>query len=173
MGTVHEITVTYLEMRSDPRNHTPAPADHIALLRAVEPPVSFYRYLYDAVGRQHVWVDRKRMSDDDLRSVIHDPGVEVYVLYRNGWPAGYSELDFRKFPEVELAYMGLTPEAVGQGLGKFLLTRSIAIAWAREPERVIVQTCTLDHPAALPLYQKSGFVAYARKHATIQDMDDE
>ncbi len=172
MGTVHDITVTYLEMRSDPHNHEPVPADHIALLRAVEPPVSFYRYLYDAVGRQYVWVDRKRMSDDNLKSVIHDPEVEVYVLYRDGWPAGYSELDFRKFPEVELAYMGLMPEAVGRGLGKFLLTQSISIAWAREPNRVIVQTCTLDHPGALPLYQRCGFVPYAQKQTTIEDLDD-
>ena len=40
-----------------------APPGKLALLRAENPTVSFYRYLYDAVGRDWLWTDRKRLSD--------------------------------------------------------------------------------------------------------------
>jgi hypothetical protein len=36
-------------------------------------------------------------------------------------------------------------------------------AWAARPRRLWVHTCTLDHPAALAFYQRSGFVAYRRQ----------
>ena len=48
-------------------------------------------------------------------------------------------------------------------LGKWLLAEAIRAAWAKLPKRVIVQTCTLDGPAALPLYQKMGFTPYAQE----------
>jgi hypothetical protein len=35
------------------------------------------------------------MSDEKLGSIIQDPKVEIYVLYVNGVPAGYSEIDRR------------------------------------------------------------------------------
>ena len=45
----------------------------------------------------------------------------------------------------------------GLGLGKWLLSTAISAAWAHKPGKIILQTNTLDHPAALPLYQKMGF----------------
>jgi len=171
MGTVHPITVTFLEMHEEPRLRIPLPAGRIAIIRAHHPPVHFYRYLYDAVGREYVWVNRKRLSDDELAEIVQDPQVELYVLYVEGAPAGYAELDFRKLPDVELAFFGLMPEFLGRGLGKYLLGQAIKLAWARNPRRLHVQTCTLDHPSALPLYQKCGFVPFAQEETTIEDLD--
>jgi GNAT superfamily N-acetyltransferase len=167
MAIEHETTVTYLEMTADPHLHTPPPTGKTALIRAERPPITFYRYLYDTIGHGYLWVDRKRLDDDALAAIIHDEAVEIYVLYRNGWPAGYFELDFRNMPEVELEYLGIVPEALGQGLGRYLLAQAISLAWLRNPERLIVQTCTLDHPKALPLYQKCGFVPYAQETKTV------
>lgn len=172
MGTVHPITITYLEMREEPRLHTPVPAEKLAIMRAEEPPVHFYRYLYDVVGHNYVWVNRKRLSDEELAAIIQDPEVELYVLYVRGSPAGYAELDFRKFPDVELAFFGLMPEYIGRGLGRYLLVQAIKTAWQRGPERLHVQTCTMDHPAALTLYQRCGFVPFAQEETTIEDLDD-
>ena len=61
-------TITYLEMMQAP-DLPPlhSPKERIALLRAENPSVSFYRFLYDAVGRPWMWTDRKRMSDRELR----------------------------------------------------------------------------------------------------------
>jgi GNAT superfamily N-acetyltransferase len=112
------------------------------------------------VGRDYCWVDRNLMPDEDLRRIIQDPGVEVYVLSVAGAPAGYAELDRRQPGEIELAYFGLFPDFVGRGLGKFFLAWAVERAWSHGPRRVWVHTCDLDHPAALPNYLKAGFVVY-------------
>ena len=91
------------------------------------------------------------------------------MLYRNGAPAGFGELDRRQPGEIELAYFGLMPDAIGQGLGVWLLHETIDLAWSYEPERLWLHTCTLDHPRALPLYQRAGFVPYKQETKTIPD----
>jgi GNAT superfamily N-acetyltransferase len=83
-------------------------------------------------------------------------------------PAGYFELDCRNREEIWLAYFGIIPEFRGRGLGKWLLSEAIAAAWLRKPERVRVETCTLDDPRALPLYQRMGFVPYERRHKVME-----
>ena len=47
---------------------------------------------------------------------------------------------------------------------------AISAAWAHGPKRVTVQTCTLDHPAALPLYQKLGFTPVAQKKEVVRPL---
>ena len=159
-----ETTVTYLEMRSPPRRPaTPAPLGKLAIMRAERPTVSFYRYLYNTIGEAWNWSERRRASDEALRAIIRHPEVWIYVLYVTGVPAGFAELDSRRAGEVELAYFGLTPEYIGRGLGAYLLDWAVAAAWTHKPKRVWVHTCTLDHPRALPLYQRAGFVPYKRR----------
>ena len=46
-----------------------------------------------------------------------DPKVEIYVLYVNGEPAGYVELDRRPEPDIDFAYFGIFPQFVGRGFG--------------------------------------------------------
>jgi GNAT superfamily N-acetyltransferase len=135
------------------------------------PNIHFYRYLYDAVGRDLVWIDRKKLSDAELGKIISDAAVEVWVLYIGGQPAGYFEIDGRAMPDVEIEYFGLIPEYHGRGLGKWFLAEAIRAAWARKPTRVTVETCTLDGPAALPLYQKLGFVPYDRRDKVMELID--
>ena len=170
------ITITKLEMRARPshvRPQLPHSGDHLRamLLKLDAPPVHFYRYLYNAVGDEYVWVARRRMDDATLTSIVRDPKVGIYVLYVGGAPAGYAELDFRRRGEVELAYFGLLPDFIGRGLGAFLLASAIDIAWSQPIERLWVHTNTLDHPRALPLYQKMGFVPYAQEKAEIVPLD--
>ena len=171
MSKVHTTTVTFLEMTAAPGAHPPAPAHKLALMRAVSPTLHFYRYLYDVVGRDYLWVNRKQLSDTDLRSIICHEQVEVYVLYVDGVPAGFAELDFRTPGEAELSYMGLVPGFVGAGLGQYLLAQATRIAWSHPIKRFKVQTCTLDHPRALGLYQRMGFVPYAQTQAEIEELD--
>lgn len=168
-----EVTTTYLEMLQRPRRSKHAAPEHrtLALLRAELPPLHFYRYLYETVGEPWLWYERRAMGDDELSSIVHDPRVEVCVLYVDGCPGGYAELDARNFPEIELAYCGLVPEFIGQGLGLYLIECAVERAWAREhePSRVWVHTCTLDHPRALLAYQHAGFRPYKEESGTIDD----
>jgi GNAT superfamily N-acetyltransferase len=107
------------------------------------------------------------MKDEALATIVQDENVYIYVLYCEGAPAGYAELDFRNMPNAELAYFGLIPDFIGRGLGGFLLATAIDIAWSRPIERLWVHTNTLDHPRALPLYQQLGFVPYAQEKTQI------
>jgi GNAT superfamily N-acetyltransferase len=132
------------------------------LLKCERPPVHFYRYLYEAVGGSLHWIDRRSLTDERLSALIHDESIDIFVLYVGGAPAGFFEIDHHTSEQVELKYFGLVPEFRGRGLGKWLLNEAIGCCWRHTPIRVIVDTCTLDSPAALPLYQKLGFTAYAR-----------
>ncbi len=165
-----ETTVTFLEQLSEPIFHFAPPANFRKLLltRVEKPSIHFYRYLYDAVGRGLSWVDRKKLADSELASIIGNEAVEVWVLYLGGQPAGYFEIDAREHALVEIEYFGLLPEYHGRGLGKWFLAEAIRAAWARKPQRVIVETCTLDGPAALPLYQKLGFTPYDRRDKVME-----
>ncbi len=152
--------------------HLAPPLRNYALLRAEKPTLHFYRYLYHMVGRDYAWVNRKRMPDVELAEIVHDARVEIYVLYAGGVPAGFFELDFRNMPDVDLVFFGLMPEYSGIGLSRFLLSQAIIIAWRDGCRRLQVQTCTLDHPRALPLYQRMGFEPYAQESAELVTIDD-
>lgn len=157
------IITTYLEMTARPNLPLVVPTvKHHALLGAQGITVSFYRYLYDAVGRPWYWTDRKTVPDAELAEILADPDVDVFVAYADGTPAGYFELDGREKGVIDLAYFGIMPDFIGCRLGPWLLGQAIDMAWSREPERMTVNTCTLDHPKALPMYQRFGFVPYDR-----------
>lgn len=168
-GATVETVVTYLEMTAPPSLFVPTPAGmRLALMRTEGIPVHFYRYLYDVIGRDHVWVDRKRLSDEALAAELSSPGVEVFVLYGGGVPAGFFELDRINERITWLRYFGIVPDFHGRGLGKWLLKEALAEAWRTSPARVRVETCTLDSPRALPLYQRLGFVPYERQHKVME-----
>jgi GNAT superfamily N-acetyltransferase len=163
------MTVTFLEMRAKPPAFPPAsPKGKIAILRAENPSVHFYRYLYETIGRDYYWVDRVKMDDTTLTAIIRDPQVELYILYVNGCPAGMAELDFRDAHTGLIAYFGLMPEFIGRRLGYFFLYHAVANAWAKPITALLVNTCTLDHPRALALYQRMGFKAYSREDRSVE-----
>ena len=155
-----EVTRTYLEMRS-PGELTPGPAprDPPRLERIEACTVSFFRYLYEEVGRAYHWTDRLSWSDQQVRTHLANPAVSLWLLTSGATPAGYFELLARDDRSIEIAYFGLLPEFVGRGWGGFLLTRAVETAWEMKPDRVWLHTCTLDHPAALPNYIRRGFRA--------------
>jgi GNAT superfamily N-acetyltransferase len=160
-----ETLVTYLEMTKPPGGAPLRPPVGIEVRRALRPTIGFYRYLYDAIGKDWVWYERKLLDDAELEAAIHDPAVEVNVLWADGVPAGLAELDSRLPPDIELAYFGMLPEFIGQGLGRFLLDWAVHHVWRGRPRRFWVHTCDLDHPRALGVYQKAGFRTYERRMA--------
>ncbi len=164
-----EVTITYLEQSVRPNlPRPPAPTRKTALMRVEHPPVHFYRYLYDLVGAPWNWISRRNMNDQELAALIHDPEVYLYVLYVDGAPAGMAEIDARKNDIHELKFFGLAPDWVGAGLGRFFLTNVLDLAWSREPQVLRLETCSLDHPAALPLYQKFGFAVTDRRSGVVE-----
>jgi GNAT superfamily N-acetyltransferase len=155
-----DVRVVFLQMLSRSSRVVPPPRDGLTVVHAERPTVASYRSLYEAVGGPWQWLSRRKLSDEELARVIHDPGDEVHVLHVDGDTAGFAELDRRVEGEIELVQFGLLPAFIGRGLGKYFLQWAIDRAWGYGPRRLWLHTCTLDHPNALPNYLKAGFVVY-------------
>jgi len=152
-----DVVRTYLELlnRADLR---PAPLPPGARVVRRDPcDVDQYRRLYHAVGARWNWRDRLVWTDDQLAAHLSSPAVSVWELLVGGRSAGYFELKRDHGSSVEIAYFGLIPEFIGQGLGAALLTRAVEEAWSLGAGRVWLHTCTLDSPHALPNYRSRGF----------------
>jgi ribosomal protein S18 acetylase RimI-like enzyme len=127
-------------------------------IRRVEVPLAEWsRFLYLAVGRHWHWTDRLAWAEPAWQVHLARPGVETWVAWTEGTPAGYYELDAGPRGDVEILYFGLLPAFIGRGWGGHLLTHAVRRAWALGAGRVILNTCSLDHPAALAAYQARGF----------------
>lgn len=160
------VTVTYLAMEAPPES-APAPlpvGQRVAIVAATDPPPDYFLYLYEAVGTDWGWTDWLERSRTALEAFVGDPKVVVHTLLVDGWPGGFFMLDTREAGTCDIAYFGLVPQAIGRGLGRWFLGQAVATGWACSGvARLTVNTCTLDHPAALGLYQKLGFLPIRRE----------
>ncbi|HEX8126970.1 MAG TPA: GNAT family N-acetyltransferase [Allosphingosinicella sp.] len=157
--------VTYLEMTRRPPLR-PLPASPLRLERWREPEPGRYRLLFERVGARWLWYSRLAMDDARLRREI----AEVHaVVDRGGIEVGMVELDFRAPGQGLIRFLGLVPELAGRGHGPWLLGNALALAWRPGVERVLVNTCTLDHPAALKAYLNAGFTAVKRAFESFPD----
>lgn len=134
--------------------------DRLHIIPMRQPDVRYYKFLYTSVGETLRWRDRLLMPEDELLAALRRPGCHVSALFVDGVPAGYFELLKDDQEVTELAYFGLRPEFYGRRLGKHLLSCAIQRAWDDGAKRIWVHTCNLDAPAALPNYQKRGFMIY-------------
>ena len=145
-----DVVTTYMEMTERPTRPTvPCPPGQYAVLRLERPSVTFYRYLYSQVGERWMWSDRRKMSDETLDAAINAEGIEIYVLYAGGEPAGYVELDRRAKPDIRIAYFGLAPFFIGRGLGRYLLNWAVDLAWSYGPRTAAGQHLVVRPPARL------------------------
>lgn len=169
-GGTLTVTTWSLEQTS-PEDLVPArvpdTASDIRIERAEVPSPEFSRYLYTAVGGDVTWTDRLPWSYAQWEEFLR-PGVETWVAYDRGTPAGFIELDGSNAQAegtVEISYFGLNHAFRGRRLGGHLLTCGTARAWdlgLRHPEhgatrRVWVHTCSKDGPYALGNYERRGF----------------
>ena len=161
--------VTTLEMRRRPAPR-PIPASSLRLVHWPRPEPGNYRTLFTRVGAPWLWYSRLALDEAALVAVIHHADVGVYaVLDRAGIEVGMVELDHRIPGSCGIAYFALVPELARQGHGRWLMAQTLARAWRPGVERLWLNTCTLDHPAALGFYQAQGFVAVARTMETFAD----
>jgi GNAT superfamily N-acetyltransferase len=163
------VTVWHLDQASPaalPAEPVPAPAGvDLAVVRAELIGPEFARFLYTAVGGVWNWTDRLEWSYADWEKRLAVAGAETWVAWVSGTPAGFVQLEPREDGVVEVVYFGLLPAFIGRGLGGHLLDLGLRRAWdladrhASLPatRRVIVETCSLDGPAALRNYLSRGF----------------
>ena len=160
--------VTHLEMTARPALRRD-PAGAWTLRRVEMPPLDWFRDLYRRVGEEWLWISKIRMPDAELAAIIQSPLMEIYALAHEGRDEGLLELDFREPGQCEFVSFGLTEKLVGIGAGRWLMNRALELAWSRPVDRVWLHTCTLDHPAALAFYQRSGFRPFRRQVEVVTD----
>ena len=151
--------ITELEMDVMPSRRTPLPSGQkISLMRTSGMTPEYYAFLYEQVGRPHHWFVRRNMPDAMLKAELESGKSEIWVLHADGCPAGFFEIGMEDLPEkAEIRLLGLLPAYQGRGLSKFLISEAVFAAWAHNPQKVAIETNTLDSPRALVLYQKAGF----------------
>ncbi|MGP3922887.1 GNAT family N-acetyltransferase [Streptomyces sp. 8N616] len=170
------ITVTTWSLeQTSPADLAPAtPPDAGSGIRIVRSEVlspEFSRFLYTAVGGDVTWTDRLGWPYERWQAFLDRPGVETWVAYVRGTPAGYIELEAQDEGVVEISYFGLIPAFRGRRVGGYLLSEGTARAWdlaERWPgltptKRVWVHTCSKDGPYALDNYRRRGFRLFGTK----------
>ncbi|QEC67695.1 GNAT family N-acetyltransferase [Panacibacter ginsenosidivorans] len=148
--------VNFLEMHKQPEARPVVPEGVSFLLLQKPVDTELYRHYYRNVGFTYNWLDRLAITGDELHKKINAENVLIYALKVNNADAGYAEFALEN-EYTEIVYFGLFPEFVGRGLGKSFLKWVIFKAWSFGAKWIQLNTCSLDHPNALPLYQAQGF----------------
>lgn len=155
--TFVDTVVTYLKMETPPAEKLP-PMEGVSFRLWPKPiDVESYRRVYYGVGKEHHWVDRLVMPEEEVSALINDEKIDIYVMEVGGETAGYCEF-IKEKAFTEILYFGLLPAFIGKGLGKYFLRRAIEHAWSYGVQWIQLNTCGLDHPHALNNYKRNGFV---------------
>ena len=168
-----EVTTTELEMLS-PGEFQPKILDRndVAVKKVEIPMPVINHFFFVNVGRPWKWYSRLKWTLADWRALVEKETTTTWIGYIKGSPFGYIELDLQD-DSVEIAFFGLLPQFIGMGLGGFLLSEAIRLAWELEPKRVWVHTCTLDHKYALNNYLARGLSIFNEKTAIERVPDDD
>ena len=149
---------TLADLRTAP---TPAVTGRLDSIPAC--PVPRWRALYHQIGAAWHWHDRDQWPDDALAERLAREAVAIFEVAvqtpHGAWdrPVGFLELERHDDGSVEIVYLGLDRAVHGQGLGGWLVGEAARHAAAMGNGRVVLNTCTLDAPAALPNYLARGF----------------
>ena len=119
---------------------------------------NFNKFFYKQIGIDHYWRDRLVWSDKDWLNYVKNKNLETHIIKKNNDLVGYYEQEYHENSnEVELINMGVLKEFRGLKLGSILLNHAIASASRKNPNRMWVHTCSLDHKYALNNYKSKGF----------------
>ena len=156
-----DVTIKFLEMTA-PGELRPKRASlaGVTVARVPNPIPELNRFFYGTVGRDFGWFERLGWPLAAWREYVERPDLDTYVLAVDGIPAGYFELLRHENGDSEIKYFGLIESFIGKGLGAHMLTAAVEAAWAGGAKRVILDTCSLDHPNAFAHYVARGFKHY-------------
>ena len=167
-GKLHTV-ITHLSMEAPPPHEPPATPPGVAIARRWTISTDEYLCLYHEIGDDWLWWSRLTWDETMLAAYLVEEETEIYVAEADGEEIGLIELNLRPAPDIELRYLGVIPSRIGTGLGGWLLRYGIAAVARHRPRRMILNTCTLDHPGALAFYQRHGF---AVTHSEVDIVDD-
>ena len=111
------------------------------------------KFFYKQIGADHYWRDRLIWSDKEWLKYSQNKNLETHIIKKAEDLVGFYEQEYHPGSnEVELINMGILKEFRGLKLGSILLNHAIASASRKNPDRMWVHTCSLDHKHALQNY---------------------
>ena len=132
------------------------------------PDFQLNKFLYKNVGKKHRWIDRLIWTDSQWINYVEDKKVNTYILKKNNDIGGYFELIYhKKKNEIEIAYLGLLEDYLNKNLGSYLLYSALKKSFLKNPTRVWVHTCSLDHKNALNNYLSRGMKVFKEETLSI------
>lgn len=155
------VVVTYFEMTQKPEISDDQQG--LTLTEWEHPDLAEYRTLFRKVGDDWLWFGRLLLTDEELRSAIHAPQIEIFKAQSDRRNIGFVELDFSQPEQCEIYYFGLVPGMNGKGHGGAMMAEALKRAWRDGIKRVWLHTCTNDSPRAPVFYEHAGFTAYKRE----------
>lgn len=165
VATYSEAVKTYLQMCSA-EDLRPASTPVVTVeVQELAPGSPLIRSTTLGIGRDHQWPSLD-WDDRQWRTYLKRPHLRHWIARIQGAPAGLLSLDVPTGGAVEIDTFGLQPGYVGQGIGGHFLTVGVRLAWtlSANVQRVWLHTSSLDHPNALPNYERRGFCRYQPKH---------
>ena len=142
-------------------------------MRAEDCTVSFYRYLYDTVGEPWLWferrLDRRRGAGGADRTSRRSRSLSCTCA---ACPPASSSSTPRRRARRSCAISGSSPTLSGAGSAPTCCRRRSIRPGRDRIDRFWLHTSTFDHPKALGIYQRAGFVVYARRRVSFDDPRD-
>jgi GNAT superfamily N-acetyltransferase len=177
-----EVTTWFLGFEGE----TPSPPSWppgVQLVESAVPDALWSQFLFCAVGRPWGWYSRLSWDFGQWDAWVRSGRARTWVLWDRGTPAGYLELVrhgvdseetgwlLAPAASVEVKFLGLLPGFTGRGLGSGLVAAAVCLARGWAPGPVWLHTCDADHPAALGLYERAGFVV-RRTTTAVEELPD-
>jgi len=157
-----EVKRYYLEIHSSKeiKKIKQLPLD-FEILKLDPPNFELNKFFYKNIGKKHRWIDRLVWTDIKWINYVEDKKVDTFILKKEDDMVGYFELIYHNGrDEIEIAYLGLLEEYLNKKLGSFLLHSALRKSFLKNPKRVWVHTCSLDHKNALKNYLSRGMKVF-------------
>ena len=157
-----EVKRYYLEIHSTKEiNEIKQLPSGLKILKLDPPDFKLNKFFYKNIGKKHRWIDRLVWTDNQWINFVEDKKVDTFTLKKANDIAGYFELIYHNdCNEIEIAYLGLLEEYLNKKLGSFLLHSALKKSFLKNPKRVWVHTCSLDHKNALNNYLSRGMKVF-------------
>ncbi len=128
------------------------------------------KFFYKQIGKNHHWIDRLSWSENHWIEYVSNANLYTYILKKDDEMLGFFELLHHKDKsEIEIAYLGLLEEYIGNKLGGYILSEAIKKSFKQDGvTRVWVHTCSLDHKNALKNYLSRGMKIFNSKEFNLK-----
>ena len=168
---MEKVIRNYLQIKSiDQLKDIKKPIGNFYIIEDKKKDFQLNKFFYKQIGKNHHWIDRLSWSENHWIDYVSSPNLYTYILKKDDEMLGFFELLHHKDKsEIEIAYLGLLEEYIGNKFGGYILSEAIKKSFKHEGvARVWVHTCSLDHKNALKNYLSRGMKIFNSKEFNLK-----